>query len=130
MPRLSYEKRLRVVTLYEKHELHFQKGRFFILSLICKHEDIIATPLTLRKIVVRWLTLGRIDNLSSRSRAIKHTKITKEELNALDRLILRNRGMSAKRAKAKLNLRASSRTVQKYGKLLVGVKFVPNIASM
>lgn len=41
-------------------------------------------------------------------------KVNTIELTALDRLIIRNRGLSAKRAKDKLNLRASSRTVQKY----------------
>jgi len=96
MPRLSYEKRLRVVSLYLEKNLHFKQGRFEILSVLAENESIISKPLALRRIVTRWLETGRVDNRSSRSRAVKHTKINNEELSALDRLILRNRGLSAK----------------------------------
>lgn len=114
MPRLSYENRLKVVTLYENHNLHFQRGRFERLAIIAESLGITATPLTMRRIITQWFKTNSVADYNPRSRGIKHTKITNKELSALDRLIMRKRGLSAKIAKEKLKLRPSARTVQKY----------------
>jgi len=47
-------------------------------------------------------------------------KITKDQLSILDRLILKKKEMSAKKAKNLLKLRASVRTVQKYIRIRLG----------
>ena len=52
--------------------------------------------------------------IDSLARRLQNTKITQGEMTALDRLIYRKRELSASQAKNRLNLRASSRTVQKY----------------
>jgi hypothetical protein len=46
--RLSIEKRLRLVTLYEENNLAFKKGRFHILKIYAARENIIASITTLR----------------------------------------------------------------------------------
>ena len=54
----------------------------------------------------------------SRNRAIKHTKVMYHELEELDNLVTNNKNLTANQMKTSLNLRASSRTVQKYLNLL------------
>jgi hypothetical protein len=44
-------------------------------------------------------------------------KVTEDELFILDRLILKNKEMSAKKAKDLLKLKASIRTIQRYFKI-------------
>jgi hypothetical protein len=44
-------------------------------------------------------------------------KVTEDELFILDRLILKNKEMSAKKAKDLLKLKASIRAIQKYFKI-------------
>ena len=56
--RLSIEKRLRVVQIYEKNHLCFCKNRFEKLRELAESEDIIISVLGLRNIIKKWQTLG------------------------------------------------------------------------
>ena len=58
MTRLSYSKRLRIVTIYIEKNLKFQKGRFHTLKVLASEENIIASVKTFRRIVMRWLKTG------------------------------------------------------------------------
>ena len=53
-----------------------------------------------------------------KNRTIKHTKVWYHELEELDNLVTNNKNLTANQMKTSLNLRASSRTVQKYLNLL------------
>ena len=57
--RLSFEKILRVITLYEKHNSQFTTGRFERLRLIAEAEDIFGTMLTMRNIIKKWQLTGK-----------------------------------------------------------------------
>ena len=114
MPTVSYEKRMRIVTLYKTNNLHFQKKRFTRLKVLSERENIIASEVTLRRIIKQWNSEASIEDKRPVERNIAITKITNGELTALDKFIYKNRDLSASTAKTSLNLRASSRTVQKY----------------
>jgi hypothetical protein len=55
---LSIEKRLRIIELYEKNQLHFTKGRFNKLKLLSAAENIKINELALRKLVEKWQNFG------------------------------------------------------------------------
>ena len=114
MPQVSYEQRMRVVEIYKSNDLHFQKGRFSSLKILSERESILASDVTLRRIINQWNFEGSIENKKPVERNIANTKITNGELAALDRFIYKNRDLSAGTAKISLNLLASVRTVQKY----------------
>ena len=61
----------------------------------------------------------KIENKVSRNRTINHTKVTYNELEKLDNLVTNNKYLTANQMRNLLNLRASTRTVQKYLNLLV-----------
>ena len=122
--RISYAKRTRVIALYLKHNLNFKRGRFHLLKYIAAKEDIFATERTFRRFVKHWTETGSIANKESMTRSVRKMKVTEDELSILDRLILKNKEMSAKKAKDLLKLRASIRTIQKYFKLLGWKKIV------
>ena len=56
--RLSLDKRLRGVTLYEIKNLHFQRSRFSILKSIAIDENIICSEFSLRKLIKKYLETG------------------------------------------------------------------------
>lgn len=112
--KLSYNKRQRIVTLYIKNNLHFMKCRFRILKRLVSKEDILTSEKTLRRIVKHWQRTGSVADKPSLTRAEKIFKITHNELAELDRLIESNKETTALQAKNALNLRASTRTVQRY----------------
>ena len=58
--RLSIEKRLRVISIYEKNELFFSKNRFEKLRQLAKAENITIGLLGSRNLIKKWLSLGYI----------------------------------------------------------------------
>ena len=56
--RLSIEKRLRVVHIYNKNNLCFCKNQFEKLRELAESEDIIILVLGLTNIIKKWQTLG------------------------------------------------------------------------
>ena len=87
MPQVSYEQRMRVVEIYKSNDLHFQKGRFSSLKILSERESILASDVTLRRIINQWNFEGSIENKKPVERNIANTKITNGELAALDRFI-------------------------------------------
>jgi hypothetical protein len=57
--RLSIEKRQRVIEIYEINNLHFEKNKFEKLRLLAQKESIIATKLTFRRLITKWLSTGK-----------------------------------------------------------------------
>ena len=57
--RLSIEKRQRVIEIYEKNNLHFEKNKFEKLRLLAQNENIIATKLRFRRLITKWLNTGK-----------------------------------------------------------------------
>ena len=118
MVRLNYYKRQRIISLYCNHALYGTSHKYSPLKKLAESENIFASEKTFRRIIFLWRESGLIDNKPSRSRAIKHTKITKTQLAALDHLIFEDRNMSLRRAKDILALEPSIQTIRKYVKLL------------
>ena len=85
-----------------------------MLQSLAKRESIFTTERTVRRIVKYWQETGSIADKESLTRSNNLTKITVGELKALDKLIYRRRETTANTAKNELNLRASTRTVEKY----------------
>ncbi len=56
--RLSLDKRLRIVTIYELNNLHFERGRFRILKLLAANENIICSEYSLRRLIRKYLDTG------------------------------------------------------------------------
>ena len=82
-----------------------------------------------RNIIDKWRETGEIRDKPFRSRSVKHTKITREELSVLDNLIFEDRGISLRKAKDILVLRPSKSTLGKYFKKLGWKKLSQNIAN-
>jgi len=51
---LSIDKRLRLITLYQKNNLNFSRGRFKTLQKLAAKEDIIASETSLRSLVKKY----------------------------------------------------------------------------
>ena len=60
--RVSYDDRTKVVTLFYKHKLNFEKGRFHILKNIAAKDDIFASEKTFRRIINHWKKTGFVSN--------------------------------------------------------------------
>jgi hypothetical protein len=60
--RVSYDDRTKVVTLFYKHKLNFEKGRFHILKNIAAKDDIFASEKTFRRIINHWKKTGCVSN--------------------------------------------------------------------
>ena len=60
--RVSYDDRTKVVTLFYKHKLNFEKGRFHILKNIAAKDDIFASEKTFRRIINHWKKSGCVSN--------------------------------------------------------------------
>jgi len=59
--------------------------------------------------------IGKLNDKESNNRAINHTKIIKRQLRELDRIVERNPGTSAKRARKRIRrLNVTSRSVRNY----------------
>ena len=56
--RLDLAKRSRLVTLYENHDLHFERGRFKILKTLAIHEGIICSQLGIRNLIRKYHETG------------------------------------------------------------------------
>ena len=52
--RLSIDKRLRLISLYERNNLHFTPGRFKTLQILAAKEDMITTVDTVRRLVKKY----------------------------------------------------------------------------
>ena len=76
MGKISYDKRLRIVTLYNEHKLHFSQGRFHLLQSLAERESIFTTERTVRRIVKHWQETGSIADKESLTRSNNLTKIT------------------------------------------------------
>ena len=85
---------------------------------LAKNEGINFSVRYIRRIVLHWEATGSVNEKSSLNRRLANTKISQNQMNALDRLIYRKRELTAKNAKIRLNLRVSTRTVRKYLNLL------------
>jgi hypothetical protein len=59
---VSYDDRTKVVTLFYKHKLNFEKGRFHILKNIAAKDDIFASEKTFRRIINHWKKTGCVSN--------------------------------------------------------------------
>ena len=56
--RLDLGKRLRLVTLYENHDLNFERGRFKILKNLAIHESIIFSEIGIRNLIRKYHETG------------------------------------------------------------------------
>ncbi len=56
--RVSYDDRTKVVTLFYKHKLNFEKGRFCILKNIAAKDDIFASKKRLEELLIIGKKLG------------------------------------------------------------------------
>ena len=108
--RLTIEKRLRVVSLYSDHKLHFTLKKYSKLRQLALQENINTSENTLKKVIQRWRYTGNVCHKISLCGAISHTKVTNSQLESLDRLVFRRRESSAKYLKNKLRIRPSFRT--------------------
>lgn len=60
--RLSIEKRLRIVTIYEKHQLWSVSGKYRILKALLEQEDIKISRQSLSKLIMKWKHTGKEKN--------------------------------------------------------------------
>ena len=132
--RLSIEKRQRVIEIYEKNNLHFEKNKFEKLRLLAQNENIIATKLRFRRLITKWLNTGKkikscycfkIFNLLKLKGMLRNKdgkprkcKVTENQLRQLDRMVFNQRDLVAPKLKENIGISASTRTVQKYLNLL------------
>ena len=72
----------------------------------------------MRLTVRKWQTRQLVGIVPSLNRNVALTKISEQKLNRLEQLVFENRGFSAVQCKNRLNLQASTRTVQKYLRIL------------
>jgi hypothetical protein len=112
--RLSIEKRIRIVTLYEQNNLWAVHGKYKILRALAAKEDIQISRQGLHGVIEKWKQLRSVANKPSISRALAHTKVTMDELKAIERRVRINRELTALHLKQQLHLQASTRTIQKY----------------
>ena len=61
--RLSIEKRLRIITLYEKYALHFKPKRFEKLTEYAAAEEIFISVRRVRDVVNKWQDTGLVQNI-------------------------------------------------------------------
>ena len=111
--RLSIEKRLRIITLYEKYALHFKPKRFEKLTEYAAAEEIFISVRRVRDIVNKWEDTGSVQNIRSENAGVRHTKIMENDLIRVERTVYHNREITAPILKAKLRLEASERTVRR-----------------
>jgi len=72
----SYNDITKVVTLFYKHKLNFEKGRFHILKNIAAKNDIFAPERKFRRIINHWKKTGCVSNKESLTRSKNKMKIT------------------------------------------------------
>ena len=96
------------------NKIKFTRSRFKTLRELAKNKGIFVSLNSVLRIVKHWEANGSVNEKISLTRRLTHTKITQNQMNALNRLIYRKRELSAENAKRRLNLRASARTVRKY----------------
>ena len=58
--RLSIEKRLKIVKIYNENQLHLVKGRFFVLKALAEQEKIFVSIFSLRKLIRKWIRTSKI----------------------------------------------------------------------
>lgn len=69
----------------------------------------------MRRCIKRWQETGRIDDKESISRSAKKTKITKQQLSNLDRIIDKNPDLYSEKAMNRIpGLKVYVRTVRRY----------------
>ena len=120
MRRLSISQRERAVSLYYRHDLEkIGKRRFIVLEQLCANEDIVCSARSLRKLMGKWWKYRTVCNLPKSNNL---AKITEEELRRLNRAVYRNRSLTSRKLKFSLNLRMSSRSIQRYLNILVWKK--------
>ena len=56
--KLAIEQRSRVIQLYGDNDLHFSKKKFEKLKKIAENENIIASKLSFRRLICKWLSTG------------------------------------------------------------------------
>ena len=112
--RLSIEKRFRIIVIFHKHELHFERYKFEKLSNLAQDEDIFISANGARNIVKKWQKTGSIIDLQNESNGTKHTKISNRDIIRLDNAIYKRRDMTAPKLKEQLRQQAGIRSIQRY----------------
>ena len=115
---LTITQRSRIIQLYLVNNMHWSKYKYENLKRLASRENINVTILSLRRIIQKWICYRIVGDMPSINRDIKNTKVTEQELKQLDRKVFKQRHLSAAKLRAKIQIRASTRTVQKYLNLL------------
>ncbi len=115
---ISNYKRNQVIDLSIQNALHHTRNRFVTLKILCQARNIRLSEISLRSLIRKYEETGSINTRNSLNRILAHTKITENELEAIDNSIYENRQLFANTIKINLNLRASQRVVQRYINLL------------
>ena len=115
---LTIKQRSRIIELYLAHNLHWTKYKFDKLRNIASNENIIASKLSIRKTIIKWMLYRTVGIIPSINRDIKNTKVSENELYRLERKVFKYRQLSASKLRSKTRIRASVRSVQKYLNLL------------
>ena len=119
--RLSFYQHFKLITLYVQMTKP-QKSLFKNLTISARDHDNFISEKSARKIIKRWLVTGLITGKESSTRGRRHCKISERDIKKLDKMIYKNRELTAKKLKRLLRLSSSERSVRRYIQAL-GWKF-------
>ena len=106
--RLSIEKILHAVTIYNHYQLRHTRGRFVTLQALAAQEIIVAAPNSFMNLINKYEATGSVCDIVSEARVLSHTKVTNQQLNELELAVYNDRILSARRLRAMFLLQVAT----------------------